>query len=223
MLSEKSNTQKPRIYLFSGLGVAERAFQKLDFSGYECILIRWTEPLQRESMAAYALRLCKQVPDKDPILVGISFGGMVAIEVAKHLHAAKVILIASAKTRTELPGYYRLAGKLGLPHIVPATWIKHPNAITYWFFGVQLPEERRLLKQILNDTDPAFLKWALVRITTWKNETVPPGLLHIHGTSDRILPPRKIGNATPVRGGGHFMTITMAEEVSAVLSAALNS
>jgi pimeloyl-ACP methyl ester carboxylesterase len=212
---------KPTLYLFSGLGVDERAFQSLDLSRYDTVLVRWIKPAKNETIADYALRLCEQITGKNPILIGISFGGMIAVEAAKHVTATKVIILASAKTRSEIPVRYRLAGKIGLPQIVPAPWIKHPNRLTYRFFGASLPAEKTLLKQILDDTDPVFLKWALTAITGWKNDAVPENLTHIHGTRDRTLPFRRIVKPIPVKGGGHFMTISRANEISALLAEVL--
>lgn len=213
---------KQTVYLFSGLGVDERAFQSLDLSHYNTALIRWVPPLQHETMADYALRLCEQIHEKNPILIGISFGGMVAVEVAKHLPVKKIFLIASAQTRNELPAYYRLAGKLKLPQIVRANWIKQPNFLTYWLFGARTRSDKQLLRSILKDTDPVFLKWALIQIANWENTLVPAQLVHIHGTRDRILPFRKTKSAVPIEGGGHFMSITKSEAISRILQELFN-
>jgi pimeloyl-ACP methyl ester carboxylesterase len=44
---------------------------------------------------------------------------------------------------------------------------------------------------------------------------VPDRLTHLHGTTDRILPIRYVANAIPIEGGGHLMTLTQVEAVSA--------
>jgi pimeloyl-ACP methyl ester carboxylesterase len=103
-----------KIYLFPGLGADERVFVNLDLSGFEPVFIQWIQPLKNETIEAYALRLTEQIPDENPSLIGVSFGGMIAVEVAKHIPAEKVILISSAKNGNEIPGYYPLAGKLQL-------------------------------------------------------------------------------------------------------------
>lgn len=223
MEQNQQSDKKQRIYLFSGLGADERAFQALDFSDYDPALVEWIPPLENETMADYALRICDQVREQNPILIGISFGGMVAVEVAKHIKTQKVILIASAKTRNEVPVYYRFVGKLNLLRIVPTAWIKHPNFLVYWLFGARSKAEKTLWDTILSDTDPVFLKWALTQIAIWNNDVVPNDLVHIHGTGDHILPFRKIRNAIPVESGGHFMMISKAEEVSAILARLLRN
>lgn len=205
------------IYIFSGLGADERVFQKLDFTGYSPTFIKWIPPQDQETIENYATRLLEQIPTKHPALIGLSFGGIIAIEVAKQIETKKVILIASAKTRSEIPFYYRLAGKLGLHKLLPAKLLKQSNVLSNWLFGTSSSFDKDLLKVILKDTDPAFLKWAIDKVVTWKNETQIKNIKHIHGTADRILPYRFIKSDYQVNGGGHFMTLNKAEELTQLI------
>ncbi|HSI82681.1 MAG: alpha/beta fold hydrolase [Candidatus Methylacidiphilales bacterium] len=207
----------PTIYLFSGLGADERVFRELDFTDYKPVFIRWITPEKNESIEAYAFRLTKQIPDEHPVLIGLSFGGMIAIEVAKHLSTSKVILIASAKTQKEIPGYYRFAGRLGLHHLLPARLMIRSKFITNWFFGASGRKEQELLRAILQSTDPVLLKWAIGKIVLWNNVVVPLNTVHIHGTKDRILPFRETNEIIPIEGGGHFMTLQQAEKITTII------
>ncbi|MBD0337436.1 MAG: alpha/beta hydrolase, partial [Cyanobacteria bacterium Co-bin13] len=87
----------------------------------------------------------------------------------------------------------------------------------YWVFGVNLPDERKLLKTILLETDPHFLKWALHRVVLWQNEEIPENLTHIHGDCDRIFPPFFVEPDFMLPQGGHLMVMNHAREVSALL------
>ncbi|RYD51785.1 MAG: alpha/beta hydrolase [Sphingobacteriales bacterium] len=207
--------EKP-IYVLSGLGADERVFQKLHF-GVPVTFVKWEVPEQAESIQAYAARIAANIPVTRPILVGLSFGGVVAIEIAKHIPVEKLMLIASVKTREELPFYYRLIGLLNLHRLVPATLLKPSNRITNWAFGAESIADKKLLKQILADTSPQFLKWAINQLLHWKNHIVPPNVLHIHGTSDRILPIASVDCDFVIEGGGHLMTLTKPEALSELL------
>ena len=136
------------IYIFSGLGADERVFQKLDFSGYNVTFIEWETPQQNETIENYATRLLPQIKTDKPILIGLSFGGIMAVEVAKQINTEKIILVASAKTKSEIPFYYRWAGKLGLHDLLPSKLLKQSNFITNWFFGTTSAFEQQLLKTI---------------------------------------------------------------------------
>ncbi|MGV8994487.1 MAG: alpha/beta hydrolase [Flavobacterium sp.] len=171
-----------KIYIFSGLGADERVFQKLDFSGIDVTFITWIIPLEKESIEQYATRLLNQIPSKNPIVIGLSFGGIMAVEIAKQIETKKIILIASAKTKDEIPFYFRLVGKLNLHKILPASLLKSSNLVTNWFFGTCTLEDKQLLKQILIDTNPFFLKWALDKVAKWKNVDQPKNIFHITET-----------------------------------------
>jgi pimeloyl-ACP methyl ester carboxylesterase len=205
------------LYIFSGLGADERVFGFLEFPGYKVNFIKWITPQEHETMEHYASRLRDQVTTINPVLIGLSFGGMMAVEVARQMETQKVILIASAKTRAELPFYYRVAGKLRLHKLIPAGFLKRANAITNWVFGVQSSSDKELLKQILTDTDPVFLKWAMDKIVHWKNKEQVQNVIHIHGSEDKILPLRYVDCNIVIPGGGHLMTLNKAKEVSEVL------
>jgi pimeloyl-ACP methyl ester carboxylesterase len=202
------------IYAFSGLGADERVFQRLDFSGYEITFIKWLRLEKKETLEEFAVRISNQIHHHKPILIGLSFGGMVALEVAKLIKTEKIILISSAKTKDELPWYYRLAGGLRIHKLLPSRLLQNSNFITHWFFGVQSTFDKNLLRQILHETDPVFLKWAIDKIVRWENETVPSNVFHIHGDNDKILPlPYVTANIT-IQNGGHFMILNKAAEVN---------
>jgi pimeloyl-ACP methyl ester carboxylesterase len=205
------------LYLFSGLGADRRIFQKLDLSGNSVNYIEWKVPLDGETIEHYASRLLSQITTPKPILIGLSFGGIMAIEVAKLIETEKVILISSIKSGNEVPFYYRWMAHAGIHNHIPSGFFKSTNFITNWLFGTITPFDQQLLKQILSDTNPVFFKWALGQIVHWKNQTLPKNLVHIHGTGDRILPIQFSGSDIVVKKGGHFMTLNRSEEINRIL------
>lgn len=208
---------KQQVYLFSGLGADQRVFEKLDFSGLSITHVSWTLPLKKETIEQYAARIKTQINTEAPILIGLSFGGIMAVEVAKQIETAKVILIASAKIKTEIPFYYRVIGYTGLHKIIPVTLLKSSNRLTSWFFGAGSNTEKILLKQILKDTDPVFLRWAIDKIVRWQNQTPIKNIFHIHGDNDKILPIKFINYNAVVKRGGHLMTLNKVEELNSIL------
>lgn len=205
-----------KIYIFSGLGVDERVFDNIDFSGLNISFVDWIDPLKNETFERYAFRISKDF-EKDSILIGLSFGGMLAVEVSKIIPVKKVILIASAKNKNELPKWFLIAGKLKLNRIVPTYLLKTTNFITNWLFGVTTSTEKLLLKNIIKDTDSNFLKWAINQIVNWKNLSVPQNCIHIHGTNDRILPMKHLKVNYQIKNGSHFMTVNKAKEIEVII------
>jgi pimeloyl-ACP methyl ester carboxylesterase len=205
------------LYIFSGLGADERVFQQLDFSGFLTTFVKWLVPHETDTIELNATRLLDQIKTTIPTLVGLSFGGLMAVEVAKQVDTEKVILIASAKTKNKIPYYYRFAGHLGVHKLLPTGLLKSSNFVTNWFFGTSTTFDKQLLKQILIDTDPIFLKWTIDKVVRWTNQTQTKNLFHIHGTSDRILPLRFVNSDYIIKNGGHFMTLNKSEELNTIL------
>lgn len=212
-----SNLLKSKIYLISGLGADERVFQKLDLSEFEPVFIEWIIPLVNETIEQYATRLRTQITTLRPTLLGLSFGGMMAIEIAKQIETEKIILIASAKTKNEIPFYFRAAGKLGIDKFLPTNILKSANFSTNWFFGASSEFEKQLLKQIIIDTDPVFLRWAIEKIALWENQIELKNIFHIHGTNDKVLPYRFVRCDEKIEGGGHLMTLDRAAEITEII------
>jgi pimeloyl-ACP methyl ester carboxylesterase len=207
------------IYCFSGLGADERVFQHIDFEGFIPIFIEWKMPKKSETIEQYAQRLVQEqiTIQENTVFLAVSFGGMIATEVVKILPEIPLILISGAKTKYEIPFYYRWAGKVWLDKLLPTQLLKWSNVVSYYFFGVRSQEEKRLLKAILQDTNSFFLKWAIRQVVTWKNTALPKKYLHLHGTQDRILPLAYIKNAQKVENGRHFM-VWNKKEVHKVLA-----
>ncbi|WP_304343168.1 alpha/beta hydrolase [Chryseobacterium koreense] len=212
-----------KTYIFSGLGVDRRVFDNIDFSGFNVEFIDWIDPRKNESLTSYATRVSKKIIDQNPTLIGLSFGGIVAVEIAKIIKVKKVILIASAKTKYELPKIYRIAGKLRLNKFLPMSILKKQHFFINWMFGVQNKTEKRLLKTILKETNPYFLTWAINEIANWKNENTIENTIHIHGNKDRIIPIKNVKSNFIIENGGHFMTVNKAKEIEKILKRELEA
>lgn len=212
----KGNTDiapQKNMYILSGLGADERVFQYFDFTGYNVSYIKWVSAGKNQSIENYTKQIISQILHPCPIIMGLSFGGIIAIEIARQIEVEKVILIASVKQRGELPLFYRLAGRMGLHKLIPVSILKSPNLLTNYMFGVSTDEDKLLFRQILLDTDSDFLRWAINRIVKWKNVTLTKSLVHIHGTKDRILPFRYVISDYKIKGGGHLMTLSHPKEI----------
>ena len=211
------NILKPTIYIISGLGADKRMFQNFSFEGYNVIHIDWIFPLENETLQNYALRISENIKDEKAFLSGLSFGGIISVEISKIKKFKKVFLLSSAKTKFEIPFYYRFLGKLNLLRIIPSSILKRLNSLTYLVFGAKTNFEKNLLKNIIKNTDKHFLKWALHQIMNWKNENYSENIVHIQGDSDLILPHNFIKYDYLIKGGTHFMTLNQSKEIETII------
>ena len=209
---------KQKIYIFSGLGADARVFKHVDFGENEVVFLDWLLPDKTESIENYARRMARFIDAEDPILMGISFGGIMAIEVSQVLPTKKLVLLATAKNRSELPALYRFFGRIQALRIFPVALMKRTHFLTYYLFGVKEKEHQRILSDIFRQTDTRFLKWALIQILQWKRTEKPVNAIHIHGTKDHIIPCKQEMQAKEIQGGGHLITLSHPKELNDLLT-----
>lgn len=207
---------KKTIYVFSGLGADKRVFDRINFLNNIAIHIKWEPPIKNETIEQYSKRLQTQISEPNPILIGLSFGGLIAIEVAKIIKTEKIIIISSAKNKNEIPFYYRLIGTLYIHKITPLSLLKKANLIAYWLFGASSKHDRKILTQILNETDNNFLKWAIDKILRWENQNQLPNIIHIHGSKDRLLPILFSKCDIIIENGGHLMILDKSDDINRI-------
>lgn len=209
--------QKDRkeVFLLSGLGADKRVFDFLDLKEYNTTNIEWIEPRKEETVETYARRLVSQIESKNPILIGVSFGGIMSIEIGKLIPTERIILISSIETHDEIPFSNKWIGWFKLNKLVPETLFNKVNDGLYWYFSVEEKSEKKLLKTIIEESDPAFIKWGIDQILNWENEAKLPNVTRIQGTEDRVFPDTK-GDFN-INGGGHLMIINRSEEISAII------
>ncbi|PKL16336.1 MAG: alpha/beta hydrolase [Spirochaetae bacterium HGW-Spirochaetae-5] len=205
--------------LISGLGADERVYKYLTLDNYDINFIKWENPSHNETLSDYVKRLSKQINyNNDNILIGVSFGGIVAIELSKIIDYKMVIIISSVKDKYEIPALYRIIGKLGVLNLIPSVVLKSFKSGIHYYFGIKKREEKLLLNSIINETDSVFLKWALTQVMRWNNINIIDNLHHIHGNKDRLFPINKIKNYFLIESGHHFMIVSKSQEVSETIN-----
>lgn len=206
------------VYVISGLGADERAFERMQLPGATIHHIKWLKPDINESLENYAQRIIAHyIKTERPILIGLSFGGILSIEIAKQIDTEKIILLSSIKNQQEKGHALQKSFDSRWYKIVPKSLLKKTNPFIFWFFGLSETAERQKLKDIVADMDPDFFYWAMERIRLWRNEKPLPNLIHIHGNKDHVFPIKTIKADYVIDGGGHFMVLNRAKEVNEIL------
>lgn len=205
------------IYCISGFAADERVFAHLNFGENSIHFIPWKIPQHNESIGSYAHRMCEDILHPNPVLLGLSFGGMMSIEIAKEIPVDKIILISSVSTLQELPLYMKIAGKLRLNHLVPLRPYSFLEPWENFTLGAQTPEEKKLVREYRQNLNLQYSDWAIEQVLNWKNKWFPENVIHIHGTKDHIFPIKNIKADFVIQGGGHLMLMNKAEEINEIL------
>ena len=212
------------IYVISGLGADHSVFSKLYIPGYTLVHVNWVGTVKGESMGGYAKRLLPQIKEENPIILGLSLGGMLALEISKLIQTKKVISLASITNYKELPFLLKMSGWLRLQHVLPLYFFAKGNWLTQQIFGVKSAEDKSILNEVFVNLDKDFLYWALNAVLSWDNMKLPNNLYRIHGTSDLVLPQRKRTNYDSIiPKGTHLMLLDQSDEVSEAILNQLNT
>jgi hypothetical protein len=143
---------------------------------------------------------------------------MLATEIIKKVPQARVLLVSSSKTKSELGYDSALLRWLSRAEVIPAAWFVNPNPFILFMLGAETEEEKATFRTMLIAGDPVFVKWCAHAILHWENETIPQGIFQVHGTADRVIRPGNVHPDKWVEEGSHIMIYNRPEEVAQALS-----
>lgn len=207
------------IYCISGLGADEGAFSRLKINGHQLVYLPWLLPEKKETIKEYAKRMSAGIIAKNPIIIGLSFGGMMAIEIAKLISVKKIILISSIRTMDELPGWMKRVAKLKLNKFFTMRSHKILEPVQNRLLGVSVnSEEIEMVRNYRKNAPVVYTTWAVNEVINWRNNWLHPCIFHIHGDNDKMFPIKKLSPTHIVKGGGHFMIVNKAAEVSTYIN-----
>ncbi|MFD2698569.1 alpha/beta fold hydrolase [Mesonia sediminis] len=201
--------QKIPVYFMPGMAASPAIFEylQLDEDRFDLVYLSWKMPEGGESLKHYVKRYLPEIKHEHPVLIGVSFGGIIVQELAQLLAVRRVIIISSIKTHLEMPRRLRWAKSMKLYKLLPTQWAQKIENLSDWPVGNYTRKRAKWYKKYLSVHQKEYLDWSLEQILHWKQEKPLPGLVHIHGTEDPIFPVKYIQNYIPVQGGTHAMII----------------
>lgn len=216
---------KTTIYCFPGQGSDRRIFDSLTIdTAFIIKIIEYGTPAKNTSLQAFAKKLSEQIDTtQEFILVGVSLGGMICVEIAEFLHPEKTILISSAKNRNELPFSYQFQKKIPLYKVFPGSLLVAGAKALQPIVEPDRKKNKNTFKLMLADKSPLYMKRTIHLLVNWDREVNTQKIYHIHGSNDHTLPLKKIKFPDYVIDkGSHMMTLTRAKEISKVINQIVN-
>jgi pimeloyl-ACP methyl ester carboxylesterase len=210
------NDKTIHIYFVPGLAADKEIFEniKLPEITYTLHVISWLMPSKKETIVQYARRMAGFVTEKNAILVGVSFGGVVAQEMSSYLELKKLIIISSVKTKFELPIKFKIAKKLKIYKLLPTRLLLTSKNYSRFVLGPISRKRLKLYQDYLPIRDKYYLDWAIQNMICWNQDKPLAGVFHIHGDNDLVFPIKNIDNVITVKGGSHIMLLTKGPLVS---------
>ncbi len=215
--------QKTKVYFVPGMAAGKEIFKniKLPEERYEIHILEWLIPEKNESMESYARRMAASIDGEDVVLSGVSFGGVVAQEMAKFVNPKKLIIISSVKSPSELPLRLKLAGKTGAYKLMPTRLMLSAEDLTKFSVGPRSKKRLNLYQTFLHVRDKRYLDWAIKNMVRWQQKEPHRKIIHIHGDKDIIFPIKNINDCVVLEGGTHIMLLDKGKQVSEKLLAAI--
>lgn len=209
------------VYFIPGLGVDSRVFSYLDIdSTINQVYLEWPECSETETMESYADKLIEQMDTSNEVaVVGLSLGGMVAVEIAHKCKNVRCILLSSAVCKDELPMRYEIFRYLPL-----YAWLKdyHLRITGYAMsYFMSFPDDiASLYVEMLTDYKAQQFRRQTEMLLRWERPHCSINVYRIHGAKDPIIPAKNIHTVDfLIEDGSHKMVVTHANQISELLNA----
>ena len=123
------------IYLMPGMAASPKIFELLKFpNSFSVEFLSWISPTKNEKLSDYAYRMSKLIKHENPILIGVSLGGILVQEISKIISCEKVIIISSIKSKSELPIHMKMSKHTKIHKLLPLEWIKNIENLALFVF-----------------------------------------------------------------------------------------
>ncbi len=174
---------------------------------FELHFLEWFVPKKGINLGAYASQMCKKIVHDNPVLIGVSFGGLLVQEMAKHMPTKKVIIVSSVKSKYELPKRMVFAKYTKIHKLLPTGLVNNVELLAKYAFGETVTKRLKLYERYLSIRDKSYMDWAIDQMLNWPQTECDGGVVHIHGEKDPVFPIGNIKDCIMVKNGTHTMII----------------
>ncbi len=204
-----TTSERYHVYLMPGMAANPSIFEKisLDKETYDIHWMSWILPEKDESIQDYAKRMLIQIKHEKPVLIGVSFGGVLMQEISKLMDYEKLIIVSSVKQSSEIPPHMQFARETGVYKFLPFGLLNYMNEIEKLPVGNLIRKRIKLYRQYLSVNDKVYLDWAVKQMVCWNQDQPIENIIHIHGSKDKVFPAKHIKNYINVEGGTHIMIL----------------
>ena len=214
-----------RLFIFPGLGADERLFAYQKKQIPQIVVPTWLKPLEGESLAEYGKRWAQKLDiTPEDYIGGMSFGGQLALEMARHKELKGVLLISANRRASEISSVFRLQTRLlnTLPEDLVRTALKN-MAIPRLERDEKLAAEPvQWLREMSESMDYSFFEWSAQAAANWDYEfnslDFSAPIFQVRGEYDNIISVKHPGEVDTIPEAGHLINYTHPEELNRWIS-----
>ena len=218
MNGDSSASEVPLI-LFSGMGADASVFLPQALAFPNLTVPDWLPPLDDDDLTSYCSRMADSFSLTQPCIVGgASFGGIVALEMTRHLDALACILIGSVRGPHQLPKRIRMLRPFTPAlDITPLTLLQKSAASSAIAARNAGAKHLAGVARQFSGADADVLRWSARQIISWDSTYDDVDVRHIHGDRDNVFPVSCVEPDEIVSGGGHVISMTHGPQVNEFL------
>ncbi len=197
--------------MMPGLAANPKIFEFLKLpEDYEVFWMKWINPKKNETIQNYTQRLIQeQIHHPLPILLGVSFGGIIIREIAEQIPVKKLILVSTVKTHREFSPFFKKALQYKLYKFFPSRAMAYVDLMEKFAFTRRFKQKMKLYQKYMDVNEKHYLDWSIKTILHWQQNDFPTtDFIHIHGTKDKVFPIKYIKEPViKIENGRHDMII----------------
>lgn len=209
---------KFKLYLIPGFLTDKTIYQEfLSDKRIDCEVLEFLSPSsENESIEEYAKRMAEGInTQKEIILLGTSFGGILATEMAKFTFPKSIVFVSSVKNRGELNPLMKIDKSTFLLDYIPDKIVRNVIKAGYKV-GAKLASNLKEihnedLQEMIDNIDGKLEKWIIKKINGWEGENQVSQFLHLHGDKDHVFPIDNIENYELIPSGNHNMILAKSK------------
>ncbi len=201
--------EKINVYFMPGMAAGPEIFEKIVLppEKFTMHFLKWLPPTSSEDLRHYAKRISAEISKPNPVLIGVSFGGILVQVMAQFLDPLGVVIISSVKSRNELPPRMKVTARLKAYRWLPKNIFGKIEFLAALSQNSKFKQKIALYKKYHAIGDDDYLRWAIQKVVEWDRTEADKNVIHIHGTKDEVFPPRYIPEFIPVKDGTHIMIL----------------
>lgn len=209
---------KPRVWVLPGMGADSRIFRSFKFP-WSATFLEWLDPKDGESISSYSDRLLDEhdIATNDLIL-GYSFGGIIAQDWASRNKVQRVVLLSSLHHKSAVRPFFRLLSLTGL-----LRWAPKDRVMKFIFFLARLNSKPSshldLTLEMMEQFDDRYYRWVLKQVLSWNHPTPLCPIDVIQGEFDPVFPNSTHGGKRTwtLKDAAHLSFHTHGQEISYLL------
>jgi pimeloyl-ACP methyl ester carboxylesterase len=206
-----------QILLLTGMTPDARIFERLSPLLPTAYVVPWISPAPHERIQDYACRLADSLSVRGGVVVsGVSFGGIIAQELAIRLNAKACVLISSVRGVRQLPPWFQILRPFA---IGPVEAVLSAVGTAAYSCPARLRTHSTARLTKLAGEAGAWHRWATASALRWvpSRELEKLRIVQIHGDRDTTFPMRYVNPDVVIANGGHVLPLTHPAEIAAVL------